>query len=79
MPEERPSTQTPSRRGRPRRRPWLRIALFNLVFIAIPIGAYFLIYRDARIEQTPISKFRALDSAARGFDSASRIACDTRW
>ncbi|MEE4300144.1 MAG: hypothetical protein V2J24_11945 [Pseudomonadales bacterium] len=43
---------------------WLRIALFNLVFIVVPLGIYFVFYVDSRIEQITVRNFRALDAAS---------------
>lgn len=42
----------------------LRLVLFYLVVVAAILGGYFLFYVDARVEQTMVRNFRALDSAA---------------
>ncbi|HSG91038.1 MAG TPA: hypothetical protein VLA56_17605 [Pseudomonadales bacterium] len=51
-------------RQQERRGSWLRLALFNFLFVAAALGIYFMFYADARIDQTNVRNFRALDAAA---------------
>ena len=49
---------------RPRRGSLLRLLLFNLVVVVAAVGIYFAVYVDARVKQTTVRNFRALDAAA---------------
>jgi hypothetical protein len=44
----------------------LRHALFAVVLVAFPLVVYFAFYREARVEQTKVRNFRALETAAKG-------------
>ena len=42
----------------------LRMVLFYAVLIALPLGVYFVFYVEARVEQSNVRNFRALDAAS---------------
>lgn len=59
-----PDSDIPQRQATRRFGGVLRLVLFYLVVVAGTLGVYFIFYVDARVEQTIVRNFRAMDAAA---------------